>query len=451
MSNPHNEQRVDVVVLGTGTAGSVVASACRKAGRSVAIVDERPFGGTCALRGCDPKKVLVQAAELLDHALRMQGRGATAPFAGDWPALMRFKHSFTDPVPSGKERGFAEAGIQAFHGHARFVDESAVEVGGVVLRGEHLVVATGSRPMPLGFEGADHVVTSDEFLELASLPDRIVFVGGGYVSFELAHVAARFGAEVHIVHRGERPLEHFDPDLVARLVRAGEERGVHVHLRSAVERIERDEGSFRVHAGGATFNASLVVHGAGRVPNVAGLDLDHAHVATAKNGAVVVDEHLRSTTNPRVYAAGDVAASGHPALTPVSSAHGRVVAENILHGARRSYDLTEIPTVVFAIPALAAVGLTEAQARQRGLQLRVHVEDSSTWYSTRSLGASHAMTKVLVEEPSGKILGAHLLGPHAAELVNVFAVAMRAGMTSEALRATTFAYPTAASDVSYMT
>ncbi len=448
---PSGERRFDVVILGTGTAGQVVASECRKGRRSVAIVDERPLGGTCALRGCDPKKVLVQAAEALDHARRMIGRGVAGMPATDWPSLMKFKRTFTEPVPSRTERWLEEAGTEIFHGHARFVDDSAVDVGGAVLRGGHIVVATGSIPIDLGFDGAEHVVTSDSFLELDALPRSIVFVGGGYVSFELAHVAARFGADVHIIHRGERPLEHFDADLVARLVRASEEVGVHVRVRSPVERVERVGASFRVHAGGRAFDGDLVVHGAGRVPNVAALALDVAHVATARNGGVAVDEHLRSETNPRVYAAGDVAAAGHPALSPVSSAHGRVVADNILHGAARAIDLTEIPTVVFAIPPLAAVGMTESDARGRGLRFRTHVEDTSSWYSTRSLGASHAMTKVLVEEPSGKILGAHLLGPHAAELVNVFAVAMRAGITNEALRATTFAYPTGASDVSHIT
>jgi len=201
--------RFDVVVLGTGAAGSVVAGACREAGRSVAIVDERPFGGTCALRGCDPKKVLVQAAELLDHVARMQGKGVVGSPAGDWPSLIKFKRTFTDPVTPSKEKSFAKQGIAMFHGHARFVSDASVDVDGVVLHGEHVVVATGARPMDLAFEGHEHVITSDDFLDLDALPSPIVFVGGGYVSFELAHVSARFGAEVHIVHRGERPLERY--------------------------------------------------------------------------------------------------------------------------------------------------------------------------------------------------------------------------------------------------
>jgi len=224
-----------------------------------------------------------------------------------------------------------------------------------------------------------------------------------------------------------------------------------VHVRSPVERVERTGSGYRVHAGGRTFDAALVVHGAGRVPNVAGLDLERAHVATAKNGGILVDAHFRSTTNPRVYAAGDVAASGHPALTPVSSAHAHVVAENILHGNLKRVDLTEIPTVVFSVPPLASVGLTEVDAKKRGVAVRIHTEDASGWYSTRSLGASLARTKVLIDETSGTIVGAHLLGPHAVELVNVYAVAMRAGMTADALTSTTFAYPSGASDLGHIT
>jgi glutathione reductase (NADPH) len=173
-------------------------------------------------------------------------------------------------------------------------------------------------------------------------------------------------------------------------------------------------------------------------------------VAAAQDGGVMVDAHFRSTTNAHVWAAGDVAASSQPALTPVSSAHADVVAANVLHGPRETVDLTEIPTVVFAIPPLAAVGLGEAAAKKRGLKVRVHTADTSGWYSTRSLGASHSMTKVIVDAESDQVLGAHLLGPHAPDLVNVFAVAIRGRVSAAALRATTFAYPTAASDVSYI-
>src|SRR5258708_24386574 len=220
-------QRFDLIVIGTGSAASTVAHECRSAGWDVAIIDSRPFGGTCALRGCDPKKVLVGLAEVIDWVQRMNGRGVCAENARiEWSELMRFKRSFTDPVPKNSERSFAKAGITAFHGRARFVDSTTVEVGEDVLVGRYVVIATGAMPRKLGIQGEQYVTTSDQFLELETLPQRIVFIGGGYISFEFAHVAARAGAKVTILHRGQRPLEGFHPDLVHQLVARTERLGV---------------------------------------------------------------------------------------------------------------------------------------------------------------------------------------------------------------------------------
>jgi glutathione reductase (NADPH) len=186
----------DVIVIGTGSAASAVASRCRDAGWQVAIVDSRPFGGTCALRGCDPKKVLVGAAEAVDWTRRMQGRGIQAEKVQiDWPELMRFKRSFTEPIPLRREDEFAKAGIAAFHGRARFGGPTTVQVGEETLEGRHVVIAAGEGPADLGIPGAEHLTTSDQFLELNELPRRILFIGGGYIAFEFAHVAARAGSQ----------------------------------------------------------------------------------------------------------------------------------------------------------------------------------------------------------------------------------------------------------------
>src|SRR5439155_20123542 len=183
-------QRLDSICIGTGTAPCTVASRWRAAGWTVAIIDKRPFGGTCALRGCDPKKVLVGAADVVDWARRMRGRGVD----GDavrirWPELMRFKRSFTDPVPASRERSLTAAGIAPFHGRARFVGPAAVQVGADVLEARRVVIASGAEPVDLGIPGAEHAIASDRFLELEALPPRIVFIGGGYISFDFAHVA----------------------------------------------------------------------------------------------------------------------------------------------------------------------------------------------------------------------------------------------------------------------
>ncbi len=445
---------VDVIVLGTGSAAQNVAYTCRSAGWSVAVVDSRPFGGTCELRGCDPKKVLVGVAELVDWSRRMQGKGVSTPILSiNWQDLIRFKRTFTDPVPERTERSFAEAGITMRHGRAHFVDRTAVQVGDDTLVGHHVVIATGAQHASLGIPGKEHLTTSTQFLELDDLPPRIVFVGGGYIAFEFAHIAARAGAHVQILHRGARPLAKFDPDLVSQLVQATRELGVEVHLNMAVTAIERQGDHMLVHARSGeqeyTVEADLVVHSAGRVPEIDDLDLDAAGVARQQDG-VSVNAYLQSVTNPAVYAAGDAVASGGFPLTPVAGMQGDIVARNLLEGNRHTPNYTGIPSVVFTTPPLARVGLEEAWAHAQGLRFKTRYEDTSGWYSSRRVALPHTGFKVLVEEGTDRILGAHLLGLHAEEVINLFALAIRIGLRATDLKQMVYAYPTSASDVSYM-
>ena len=208
-------RQFDLVVIGTGTAAGVVAHKCRRAGWKVAVIDSRPFGGTCALRGCDPKKVLVGAAEAVDQVNRLRGKGVRADaLRVEWSELMRFKREMIEAVPAALEDGFARAGIETFHGLARFAGPKAITVGDHVLEGRRLLIAAGAKPADLGIEGREHFVTSEQFLEIDALPPCVLFVGGGYISFEFGHVAARAGARVTVIHHGARPLNAFDPDLV---------------------------------------------------------------------------------------------------------------------------------------------------------------------------------------------------------------------------------------------
>lgn len=444
----------DVVVIGTGAAGSAVAYRCRRAGWRVAITDKRPFGGTCALRGCDPKKVLVGAAEAVDWCRRMHGRGVLGDTVRlDWPALMRFKRTFTDPVPADREQGFREAGIATYHGVARFVDPTTVQVGQETLTTRYTVIAAGARPRTLGIPGEEHLATSEQFLALEALPRRVLFVGGGYIAAEFAHVAARAGAEARIVHRGPRPLERFDPDLVAQWQRATRDAGVHLDLGTTVRAVERRGAELVVRAtrdGEArTLAADLVVHAAGRVPELDDLDLVRGNVDAGPRG-VRVNEYLQSVSNPAVYAGGDNAARDGLPLTPVASLDGRVIAANLLRGNHETPDYRVTPTVVFSIPPLAAVGLGEEAARAEGRRFTVRHEDTSEWYSSRRIGNRYSGYKVLIDEDDGRILGAHLFAPYADEVINLFALAMRAGMPAGELKRALYAYPSSADDVSYM-
>jgi glutathione reductase (NADPH) len=448
------KQNFDLVVIGTGAGGSTVAHKCRKAGWKVAIVDSNPFGGTCALRGCDPKKVLVGAAELIDWNRRMKGKGVTRNDVEiDWPELMRFKKTFTEPVPESTEKAFSKEGIAAFSGRAHFVDETTLKIGDDILTGRYVHIAAGAKPAILHIPGEEYLTTSTAFLELEKLPKQIVFVGGGYIAFEFAHVAVRAGAEVTILHRGSRPLEGFDPDLVETLAQATRDLGIDLNLNTTVESVEKDGDQFIVTASTTdsreTFEADMVVHAAGRVPDIDDMDLEKADIERGKKG-VVVNEYLQSVSNPFVYAAGDAADNGGLPLTPVATMQGHIVASNLLKGNHRKPDYSGIGTSVFTIPPMASVGLMEDDAAKHGLKFDVKYEDTSGWYSSKRIGLKYSAYKTLVEKETGRLLGAHLLGPHADEVINIFGLAIRSGLKAEHLKTMIYSYPTSASDISYM-
>ena len=447
---------LDLIVIGTGSAGSGPAYRCRRSGWRVAVVDELPYGGTCALRGCDPKKVLVGAAELVDWHRRMQGRGVSGDAHISWPELMQFKRTFTDPVPADREKAFQEAGIATYRGPARFVSPNRLSVDGQVLEARHFVVAAGAKPRLLGIPGEEYLLTSTAFLELDQLPPRIAFLGAGYISFEFAHVSRRAGAQATIIGRG-KPLRHFEQDLVTRLVDHTRSLGIDLRLDTEVTGLEQRGGAYRVHLDAQgrreTIDADLVIHGGGRVPNTEGLDLRAADVATESDGGggVRVNAFLQSVTNPRVYAAGDAAASaGSLPLTPVAGYEGVILATNLLKGNTTRPDYRGIPSVVFTVPPLAGVGLTESEARKEELDLRVNSQDTSHWYSNRRVAETCAMFKVIVDNKTDRVVGAHLLGPHAEEVINLFALAIRSGVQATDLKHLLYAYPTSASDVPYM-
>lgn len=442
----------DLIVLGTGAGGAGAATKCRKAGRSVAIVDSRPYGGTCALRGCDPKKVLVGAADAIDGARRLREKGVEGEVRIRWRELMQFKRTFTEPVPPAREQALAEAGITTFHGTARFIGPTSLEVGGERLESRHVHIATGSKPADLPIRGGEHLTTSDQFLALDELPRSVVFLGSGYIAFELAHVSASAGAKVTMLEMLDRPLAGFDQDLVSILAERTRSMGIDLRVKTRVEAIEKRQDVLVVHAtsdaGPVVVETDMVVHSAGRVPDVGDLDLETAGVEHDKRG-IVVNEFMQSVSNPAVYAAGDVAKGGLP-LTPVASFEAHVAASNILEGNHKKIEYPPIPSVVFTLPPLASVGLHEDEARDQGLRFKTNHERTSSWYSSRRVGEEASGYKVLVEEQTGKILGAHLLGPHAEELINLFAMAMRCGMTSRDIKKSILAYPTIGSDMPYM-
>ncbi len=444
-------KKYDVFVIGAGMAGAAVARKCAAKGLKTAISDFRPYGGTCALRGCDPKKVLVDAAQLYEQLQQHQGKGLQGEQCINWQQLMAFKNTFTDPVPEKMEHGFEKAGIHTYHGPVSFVNKSTLLVGEVQVHAEKIAIVTGARSRLLSIPGGEHTVYSTDFLNLQELPKHITFVGGGYISFEFAHLAARAGAKVTIIEHGPKALKHFEQDMVKQLLQASEKAGINIRLNCEVSEIIRNGDGYTLSVGSGTekFETGLVVSAIGRVPEVEQLQLDRGQVKHSLKG-IAVNEYLQSTSNPRVYAAGDAADTEGIPLTPVAVYEGHILASNLVKGNRTKTAYPEIPTVVFTVPPLASVGLTEEQAKQQELAYKVNSGDARKWYNGRRTLATAYAYKVLLDIEKGTILGAHLVGPHVEETINAFALAMKAGMTAKDLKSFPFSYPTMVSDIPYM-
>ncbi|MDO3412516.1 NAD(P)/FAD-dependent oxidoreductase [Saccharibacillus sp. CPCC 101409] len=453
MTSNNTDLNFDLIVLGTGSAGQSVASACRKEGWSVAIVDPRPFGGTCSQRGCDPKRVLAGAAEIIARSRNLKGKGIKSENAIDWAELMAFKNTFTRGIPESTEEKFEKEDIRYFHGTASFAGRQSIQVGEHTLTGGKVLIATGAKPAPLSIQGEELLLRSDDFLDLEILPEKIVLIGGGYISYEFAHIAAEAGSEVHLVHNNDKPLKNFDPDLVEALTEALKETGVIFHLNTETKSIARTGNGYvlEVEENGRPLRieCGAAVHGAGRVPNIDELDLQKGGVDADKKG-IKVDDHLRSLSNPDVYAAGDVSGSPGLPLTPIAGLEAKAVAANLLKEGSATPNYTATPSIVFTYPMLASVGMTEQQARESGKNIKVNFSDMSDWYTYKRSNDRPSMAKVILDASDGTILGAHVLNGEAEHLINYFTIAMRHGLKAEQLSDTLFAYPTEASDIQYL-
>jgi len=447
------EKEFDVIVIGTGPAGSAIAESSSEKGRHTAIIDSRGYGGTCPLRGCNPKKVLASATNLIAKNKRMQGKGLRENSTIDWKDLIAFKRTFTEPIPEAKEEGLQNAGVTTFHGKARFIGENKIQISDQILIGDKIVIATGANPTAMPIKGEEHLTYSHDFLELDHLPEKLIFVGGGYVSFELAHVAARAGSEVHIVQRGEQALKEFNPDLVDQLIKQSEAIGIQVHLNTAVHAVEKTDNGFTVKAKKdgemVKLDGDLIVHGAGRVPEIEDLQPDKASVQYDKSG-ITVNEFLQSVSNSDIYAAGDVAATNGPPLTPVAGLEAEVVTENLLKGNREQADYIGVPSVVFTTPKLAMAGMSEQQAKESGKNIEVHDIDVSGFFTYKHTNEPAAAVKIIIDQDGDQIIGAHLMSDEADELINYFAMAIQLKLKTADLKKVTYAFPTAVSDIPSM-
>ena len=440
----------DVVILGGGNAGMGATVATREAGLNVAMIEPDLLGGTCPNRGCMPKKVLVAAAHALDEIERAKTHHiAVGKPSIDWAALIDREKVMIRGIPDSLADVMNRRGVEVIRDRGRFAGPNAVAVGGEILESKHIVIATGSKPRRLPFLGAELMITSDEVLSEPTLPASIVFVGGGVIALEFSHVYTRAGARVTILEMMPRLLTNMDADAVAQLHSETERIGVDIHTAVEIQRIERTRDRLRViyREGGSerALEADRVVNGAGRVADVDGLDLSAGRVGSDRDG-IALDAHLRSTSNAAVYACGDAVATS-PQLSPIATYEGRTVGRNIVDGPKHMPDYASIPACVFTVPALASVGLTQTAAEEQSIELRVEVNDMRNWLSGRTYAETAAWAKVLIDRQTDRIIGAHILGHAGEELIHIFALAMRHGITAGDIKDLIYGFPTFSADI----
>lgn len=459
-SNGHEESSrmdaYDVVVIGSGTGGQTAAFDLNEKGLKVAVAEmaDRP-GGTCALAGCQPKKWFYEATEAIARSRHLEGKGIVAAPEGNWAQVLEQKEKFTSRVPEGTIENLQKAGIEFVAGPATFLDNETLSVNGTRIQAKFFVLATGAKPMKLPIEGMEHVITSDDFLALKELPPSILFIGGGFISFEFAHFAARLGSSgqrLVILEVSDRPLGEFDAEMVALLVAASESEGIDIRTGVDIRAVEKHAGGFAVRtAQGDGFEFDLVVHGAGRAPDLETLGLEAAGVEYSKRG-IVVDQAMR-TSNSRIFAVGDCAATIQLARVADQEAH--VAAKNILAeldlSRKVAMDYRAVPAILFTYPQYGMVGKTEEDLVEDGTSYQKSFAKHLSWPTYKRVGLEHAAYKLLMGS-NRQIIGAHILSDNASGLINTIKQAMLNESTVDELYEQTIVspYPTRESDLSYM-
>lgn len=436
-------KKYDVVVIGSGPGGQVSSRALAAGGRKVAVVEEDLWGGTCPNRGCDPKKVLVAGMEAVDRSNQLDGKGLSPIRSINWPGLMEFKRTFTDPVSSSSKEGLARRGITTVGGSAKFVGSGQIEVNGQAIKADTFIIATGRRPAVLDIEGKEYLKNSADFLEMETLPRKITFIGAGYIAFELACIANAAGSEVTVIHHNARPLKGFDEALVSAMVLAMRAKGIRFVFDVDIARVSRQGGSFLLEADNYEDKTDCVVCATGRLPNLETLGLENAGVEYGRRG-VEVNGFLQ-TSNPSIYACGDVVAKKQPGLTPVARFEAKYIAQRLLGGETGSIVYPPVPSIVFGSPKLASVGVSTADAGKEPQKYTVKEVDMTRWFNYRRINEPVAKAKLVYGD--GLLVGAHILSGTADELVDYLAMVIALKISKQQLSKMVFGFPTIAADL----
>ena len=435
----------DLFVIGAGSGGVRAARMSAGYGARVAIAEERFLGGTCVNVGCIPKKLFAYGAHCPEDAADAAAYGwSFAEPRLDWPAMIANKNREIERLNGVYRRLLEDAGVRVFEARARLRGAGAVEVGGAAVTAETVLIATGGRPLTPPVPGIEHAIVSDDAFYLEERPDRVVVVGGGYIAVEFAGIFNGYGAEVTQLYRGPLFMRGFDVDVRTHLAEEMARKGVDIRWRAEVARIEKAGGALSVAlADGAALEADRVLYATGRAPNVADMGIEALGIAQRGNGAIVVDRRFR-TSAPGVYAIGDV--TDRLQLTPVAIAEAMVVAANLYDGKDLEMDYADVPTAVFSDPNVGTVGLTEEEARVRYGDVDVYRETFRPLKHAMTLKQERTMMKMVVDRGSDRVLGCHMVGPDAGEIVQGLAVALKCGATKAQFDATVGIHPTAAEE-----
>lgn len=443
------DQAFDLISVGGGSGGLACAQRAAEYGAKVAVIESHRLGGTCVNVGCVPKKVMWNAASVAFSLADASDYGFDVTLGGsDWPTLKRKRDAYVLRLNGIYERNLAAKGVTYVPGAARFLDKNSVEVNGARMTAQHIVIATGGRPRVPALPGAEHGITSDGFFSLEQRPKRVAIVGSGYVACELAGAFHELGSEVEIFIRKDHLLMSFDVMLGKSLMREMHAQGISVHHHVVPGRVSERSGlkSLSSTDGREFAGFDCLLWAVGRDANVSGLDLRAAGVAVDDCDFVVTDG-FQNTNVPGVYAIGDV--TGRAALTPVAIAAGRRLSDRLFGGkADRRLDYNMIPTVVFTHPPIGTVGASEAEARaQYGDAVKVYVADFTPMYHALTTRKSHTDMKLVCVGPEQRIVGCHIIGAGADEMLQGFAVAIRMGATKRDFDDTVAIHPTSAEEM----
>lgn len=446
------KKHYNVLIIGSGVAGQTAAEICRAQNLNVAITDNREFGGTCANRGCDSKRIMLQFSELLYKSQNLKGFGVEEKPKLSWKKVQKFKRSFSDPIPPNTEQKLTDLGMSLYHHSPKFISDNEVELEGKVISADYFVIATGNIPRPLDVEGKEYLKVSEDILNWKKIPKSVTFIGSGYIAMEFACMLATLGCKVTIVEKENNALADFDPYLVEKLIGKLKSLGIKFVFNAEVAALKKLKKNLKVsynHDGESkTHKSKKVINATGRVPSIAVLDLDKAGIEADDNG-IVVNDHLQSKSNPKVYACGDVSNKSLP-LTPLSGLQGYIVGNNVVKENSKTLDVPCVPSTVFTTPNLSSVGYLEEEAKSRYKNVKVYQGDCSGWYNAKKENEDTYAYTILVNERTDEIVGAHLLSPEANESINVFATAIYNKMTVKAFKHMIMTYPSFSMDLKKM-